>query len=1200
MRKNASQNAGSKLPRAVRRESHANMIDPVGRVATVRLICADFATFRRGCWRSASRVAGSRCPALAAAPSSTSTRSATRRRRRCRRPSSRRRIATRPTSTPPPRSICTRRARKAAYAEYQDAIEYGRKAEELANRARAIAVSDMAEAASVQPAPRPRAQREEPRTAPNRRADRRMSRRSERPRRLPSAARAARVVLAGWRSSARSPLAAAGCAGTAAARQRARGARDRQGGARQRRLQVRAARAGAGRDAPRVRRAASSTRATTSAPASTCSIADHNAREAYRLARACAQVRAGQAAARQGPRRHPRQRRQVPDEPEDKDGFEDEDGCPDLDNDKDGIPDTDGQVPERARGQGRVRGRRRLPRSRTTTPTASPTPTDKCPNEPEDKDGFEDEDGCPDPDNDKDGVLDAADKCPNEPGPAGQRRLPEEVRAHRRHPGEDRAQTEDLLRHQQGDHPAAQLLAARRDRPACCKSRPTMTVRIEGHTDSRGNADAQHEAVRRPCGVRAATSGGTGDRSVADGGRRATVPTSRSRPTRRPRGGRRTGAWNSSSRSNSEASTAKMIRSRRPLPGPRHCAGRASLACLSFPRGRAAPRTRPAVEKLVQMNKKALDDYDTLEWESAQADAARGAGGRQEGRARQPPDHGAHVRPPGRGLHHGLQGRAEGVAELPARAGDGSRRSSIAKAMTTPELDGGVRRGAAAAPRGGGGADGRAAAAADRGAATTPSRSAAAPRHRGRPPPARADRSDARRRPKPADEDDRASRTCRPTSTRSTARARTRRCPTSRSLSAARWRPNLPVAKVFLLYLRARQARSSRAQMSKTPKGWFQAKIPKKAVSGKSVQFYFEGRNAAGKPVVANGARRQPEPHAHPRGGGRQEAEAGEAAGASAATRKRTRSRSADRARRAPPAGHASTGRRSASTPATATASGGSASASAAATATRKGDGLEALPQTCSRALRLRARAGRALGHLAPEIGYQLAPDFAISLEGRNQYIPQDREVLAVRGDAARRPCSCKLLHVHQAVARRASSRIAAGGGEGFRLIASPAQGCMPRASTDACDSYCPAAANRRKDFPTSRTPCAAGRSSAGAGRRLPTTRSASACRSSSRSTCWPASRHFAAVADVNLGVPVQLSVRRRRRPKSAAEPARQAEGEVDGSRANASEAEATRSNSRTTSERGGQRRWPRAGRRRAASMTAGASARAASRGCRR
>ncbi|HEX3695339.1 MAG TPA: OmpA family protein [Polyangia bacterium] len=70
-----------------------------------------------------------------------------------------------------------------------------------------------------------------------------------------------------------------------------------------------------------------------------------------------------------------------PNEPEDKDGFQDEDGCPDPDNDNDGVADV----------------------------------KDKCPNEAEDKDGFQDEDGCPDPDNDNDGIPDAKDKCPNEP-----------------------------------------------------------------------------------------------------------------------------------------------------------------------------------------------------------------------------------------------------------------------------------------------------------------------------------------------------------------------------------------------------------------------------------------------------------------------------------------------------------------------------------------------------------------------------------------------------------------------------------------------------------------------------------------------------------------------------------------------------------------------------------------------------------------
>ena len=40
---------------------------------------------------------------------------------------------------------------------------------------------------------------------------------------------------------------------------------------------------------------------------------------------------------------------------------------------------------------------------------------DKCPDDPEDFDDFEDLDGCPDPDNDRDGMLDEDDKCPNEP-----------------------------------------------------------------------------------------------------------------------------------------------------------------------------------------------------------------------------------------------------------------------------------------------------------------------------------------------------------------------------------------------------------------------------------------------------------------------------------------------------------------------------------------------------------------------------------------------------------------------------------------------------------------------------------------------------------------------------------------------------------------------------------------------------------------
>lgn len=44
-----------------------------------------------------------------------------------------------------------------------------------------------------------------------------------------------------------------------------------------------------------------------------------------------------------------------------------------------------------------------------------PDAKDKCPDQEEDADGFEDLDGCPDIDNDLDKVLDIADRCPNVP-----------------------------------------------------------------------------------------------------------------------------------------------------------------------------------------------------------------------------------------------------------------------------------------------------------------------------------------------------------------------------------------------------------------------------------------------------------------------------------------------------------------------------------------------------------------------------------------------------------------------------------------------------------------------------------------------------------------------------------------------------------------------------------------------------------------
>jgi outer membrane protein OmpA-like peptidoglycan-associated protein len=95
-------------------------------------------------------------------------------------------------------------------------------------------------------------------------------------------------------------------------------------------------------------------------------------------------------------------------EAEDKDGFEDADGCPDGDNDKDETPDEKDKCPNVA-GPTTNEGCPVIPDG---DGDGVPDATDKCRTEKEDQDGFEDHDGCPDPDNDKDGVPDGVDKCP--------------------------------------------------------------------------------------------------------------------------------------------------------------------------------------------------------------------------------------------------------------------------------------------------------------------------------------------------------------------------------------------------------------------------------------------------------------------------------------------------------------------------------------------------------------------------------------------------------------------------------------------------------------------------------------------------------------------------------------------------------------------------------------------------------------------
>jgi OmpA-OmpF porin, OOP family len=151
---------------------------------------------------------------------------------------------------------------------------------------------------------------------------------------------------------------------------------------------------------------------------------------------------------------------------EDKDGFEDSDGCPDFDNDKDGLNDK----------------------------------VDKCPgvdkdeannfkDVAEDKDNFEDDDGCPDFDNDKDGIYDAVDKCPNVPetknGYKDEDGCPDELKLIKVTVHKIELKKKIYFAYNKSKI-KKKSFALLNEIISVLKARLTMTLRIEGHTDNRG------------------------------------------------------------------------------------------------------------------------------------------------------------------------------------------------------------------------------------------------------------------------------------------------------------------------------------------------------------------------------------------------------------------------------------------------------------------------------------------------------------------------------------------------------------------------------------------------------------------------------------------------------------------------------------------------------------------------------------------
>lgn len=102
-----------------------------------------------------------------------------------------------------------------------------------------------------------------------------------------------------------------------------------------------------------------------------------------------------------------------PADPEDRDGYLDDDGCPEEDNDADKIADKDDRCPNDAEDMNGVDDNDGCPDTDDDRDGVLGS-ADQCPTEAEDKDGHQDDDGCPDPDNDGDGIVDVSDKCPDD------------------------------------------------------------------------------------------------------------------------------------------------------------------------------------------------------------------------------------------------------------------------------------------------------------------------------------------------------------------------------------------------------------------------------------------------------------------------------------------------------------------------------------------------------------------------------------------------------------------------------------------------------------------------------------------------------------------------------------------------------------------------------------------------------------------
>ncbi|HEY2899150.1 MAG TPA: hypothetical protein VGL59_01145 [Polyangia bacterium] len=268
---------------------------------------------------------------------------------------------------------------------------------------------------------------------------------------------------------------------------------------------------------------------------------------------------------------------------------------------------------------------------------------------------------------------------------------------------------------------------------------------------------------------------------------------------------------------------------------------------LTFSPATVLARDPPAVAKLVQMNKRALDDYDNLEWKSAKRRLLEAIAEGKKGGIENHPIVARTYLHLGAVYVAGLHDRNAGV-QCFVRALQIDPEIRVAAAMDTPAISAAFSDAQAKVGKGGG--------------ATVTSGNDSAGNNDEDDSDSDSDNKKTARNKKNADE----------SKTPSARKGKGEDEPDLPMNIAALDCPNTddvargktavircavaPALKVFstaLFYRVPGADEFSTVPMKKTAKGWFVGEIPKDVTEGKSVQFYVEGRDRNGKAIVANG-----------------------------------------------------------------------------------------------------------------------------------------------------------------------------------------------------------------------------------------------------------------------------------------------------------------------------------------------------------